>query len=282
MSVMQPMPRIPGYELLQRLGGGPMTTVYSARDSADDPCAVKVLRDDWDDPLTAVKLLQREARAGLSVHHPNLVHIRHAHVTREPYFLVMDLLPGEPLRRRLRREYRLEPRDALWIARQSAEALAALHDAGFLHGDVKPDNVRLVDDGTALLIDLGFAHHPGENAAFLRAGYILGTANYLAPELCDATPSEDFASDLFSLGVMLFEMLTGRLPYPAGSLRQTVTRHRCDPPADIRRHVSGVSPALATLLERLLAHRPEERPATAVVVEQLIRLEIKALRRRSA
>jgi serine/threonine protein kinase len=260
-----------------------MTTVYAARDGADDsPCAVKLLRDDWDDPPTAIKLLQREARAGLSVRHPNLVRIRHTHVTAEPYFLVMDLLPGESLRRRLRRDYRLAPADALWIARQSAEALAALHAAGFLHGDVKPDNLRLVDDGTAMLIDLGFAHRPGENAAFLRAGYVLGTVNYLAPELCDATPSEDYASDWFSLGVTLFEMLTGRLPYPAGSLRQTFTRHRCDPPADVRRHVSGVPPALATLLERLLAHRPEERPRTAVVVEQLVRLEIKALRRRSA
>jgi eukaryotic-like serine/threonine-protein kinase len=280
---MQPIPHIPGYELLQYLGGGPMTAVYSAHDNAADAaCAVKVLRDDWDDPTTAIKLLQREARAGLHVHHPNLVRVTHAHVTREPYFFVMDLLPGESLRRRLRRDYRLALADALWIARQNAEALAALHAAGFLHGDVKPDNVRLVDDGTAVLIDLGFAHRPGENAAFLRAGYVLGTANYLAPELCDALPSADETSDLFSLGVTLFEMLTGRLPYPPGSLRQTFTRHRCDPPADIRRHVSGVPAALATLLERLLAHRPEERPSAAVVVEQLIRLEIAALRRRSA
>src|SRR5262245_25824122 len=137
---MQPLPRIPGYELLQRLGGGPMTTVYSARDCATDaPCALKVLRDDWDDLPTAVKLLQREARAGLHVRHPNLVRVTQAHVTREPYFLVMDLLPGESLRRRLRRDYRLPVSDALWIVRQSAEALAALHAAGFLHGDVKPD-----------------------------------------------------------------------------------------------------------------------------------------------
>jgi serine/threonine protein kinase len=280
---MQPIPRIPGYELLRRLGGGPMTEVYAARDrAADAPCAVKVLRDDWDDPPTAIKLLQREARAGLHVRHPHLVRVTHAHVTREPYFLVMELLPGESLRRRLRRDYRLDVADALWVARQTAEALAALHAAGFLHGDLKPDNLRLVADGTAVLIDLGFAHRPGENAAFLRAGYVLGTANYLAPELCDAAPDDDFSSDLFSLGVTLFETLTGRLPYPAGSLRQTFTRHRCDPPADVRRHVGGVSPALAALLERLLAHRPEERPRAAAVVEQLIRLEIAALRRRSA
>jgi serine/threonine protein kinase len=279
---MQPLPRIPGYQLLQRLGGGLVTAVYSARaDDTDAPCAVKVLRDDWEDPITGIKLLQREARAGLGLRHPHLVRLLDVHVTRPPYFLVMELLPGESLRRRLRRDYRLAVRDAVWVARQTAEALAALHAAGFLHGDVKPDNVRLTDDGTAVLIDLGFAHRPGENAALLRAGYVLGTANYLAPEQCDpALPAEDYASDLFSLGVMLFEMLTGRLPYPPGSLRQTFRRHRCDPPADIRHSVGSLPGPLAALVGRLLAHEPQDRPRAAAVVRQLINLEIAALRRR--
>jgi len=275
------IPRIPGYELLQHLGGGPMTAVYSARALHNDmPYAVKVLRDDWDDPETGIKLLQREARVGLSVHHPHLVRVTHAHVTAPPYFLVMDLLPGESLRRRLRRDFRLPISEAVWIARQISEALAALHAAGFLHGDIKPDNVRLIDDGTAVLIDLGFAHRPGENAAFLRSGYVLGTANYLAPEQCDPLPTEDFQSDLFSLGTMLFEMLTGRLPYPPGSLRQTFRRHRCDPPADIRRSVANVPSGLAALLSRLLAHRAEDRPRAAAVVQQLIELELATLTRR--
>ncbi len=278
---MQPIPRIPGYQLLQRLGGGPMTAVYSARAiDGDAPCAIKVLREDWDDPETGVKLLQREARAGLGVRHPHLVRVRQAHVTAPPYFLVMELLPGESLRRRLRRDFRLPVSEAVWIVRQITEALSALHAAGFLHGDIKPDNVRLIDDGTAVLIDLGFAHRPGENAAFLRAGYVLGTANYLAPEQCDPLPAEDLSSDLFSLGVMFFEMLTGRLPYPPGSLRQTFRRHRCDPPADIRRSVANLPAALVTLLERLLAHRAEDRPRTAAVVQQLVRLEIATLKRR--
>src|SRR5215468_10346766 len=96
-------PKIPGFELLQHLGGGPLTYVFSARDcSTDDPCTVKVLRQDWPDRSTAIKLLQREARAGLTVRHPHLVRILHTHVTRGPYFLVMELLPGESLRHRMR------------------------------------------------------------------------------------------------------------------------------------------------------------------------------------
>ena len=130
--------------------------------------AVKVVREDWADPITAVKLLQREARAGLSVRHPHLVKIFDVHVTRPPYFLVMEMLPGESLRSRLRRDYRLDTATALWITRQSAEALAALHRVGFIHGDVKPENIRLVDDGTAVLIDFGFAHRPGEKPLFSR------------------------------------------------------------------------------------------------------------------
>jgi serine/threonine protein kinase len=280
---MQPIPRVPGYHLLGRLGGGPMTTVYEARAAEDGaPCAVKVVRPDWDDQETAIKLLQREARAGLSVRHPHLVHITHAEVLHEPYFLVMDLLTGEPLRRRLRRDYRLPVADAVWIARQTADALTALHQAGFLHGDIKPDNLRLTDDGTAVLIDLGFAHRPGENASFLRAGYVLGTANYLAPELCDELPAEGLPSDVFSLGVTLFEMLTGRLPYPPGSLRQTFRRHRCDPPADVRQGAGPMPSALVALVERMLAHRPDDRPRAGVVVQKLIEVEIAALKGRRA
>jgi eukaryotic-like serine/threonine-protein kinase len=278
---MHALPKIPGYQLLEPLGGGPMTCVYAAREQASDAaCAVKVLREEWGDQSTAIKLLQREARAGLAVRHPHLVRVLDAHVTRPPHFLVMELLAGESLRRRLRRDYRLDVAVTLWVARQTAEALAALHRAGFVHGDVKPDNVRLVDDGTAVLIDLGFAHRPGENAALVREGYVLGTANYLAPELCTFQDETGTSSDLFSLGVVLFEMLTGKLPYPSGSLQQTIRRHRCDPPADVRAHVPSLPRLLVALLEDLLARRPADRPRATAVVQQLIALEIAALRQR--
>lgn len=271
---MLPTPRVPGLVLLSRLGGGPMTSVYEARRPDGSACAVKVLRPDWEDQATAAKLLQREARAGLAVRHRHLVSITEAHVLQEPYFLVMRLLPGESLRRRLQREYRLGVGEALWATRQAAEGLAALHHAGFIHGDVKPDNVRLTGDGTAVLTDLGFAHRPGENAAFLRQGYVLGTANYLAPELCAERPEEDLASDVFSLGVTLFETLTGRLPYPPGSLRQTFRRHRCDPPADLQALAGPLPNGLVRLAQSLLANRPDERPRAAEVVRRLVALEI--------
>lgn len=275
--------RIPGYELLRPLGGGPLTCVYSARDEAtDSPCAVKVLRGEWKRDPTAVKLLQREARAGLAVRHPHLVRLRHAHVTRPPYFLVMDLLGGESLRRRLRRDYHLDVPTALWVARQTAEALAALHRAGFVHADVKPDNIRLADAGTAVLIDLGFAHRPGEHAELHRQGYVLGTVNYLAPELCAFASDGDFRSDLFNLGVTLFEMLTGKLPYPPGTPEQTFRRHRDDAPFDIRRFRDDLPAGVSAFVERLLRRRPAERPRAAAAVQQLIALEIAAMRWRQS
>jgi serine/threonine protein kinase len=277
---MKAIAKIPGYELLTCLGGGTITSVYAARSLGDDSsCAVKVLRPDWSDQPTAIKLLQREARACLAVRHPHLIALRHAHVTRPPYYLVMDMLPGEALRRRLRRDYRLAPATALWIARQTAEALAALHRQGFVHGDVKPDNVRVLAEGNAMLLDLGFAHRPGENASFLEGGYVLGTVNYLAPELCGQSKSDDQASDLFSLGVTLFEMLTGQFPYPPGTVEQTLRRHESDPPADIRNHDVRLPRGAAELVNGLLSHRPKDRPGARRVVQELVALEIAAIRR---
>jgi serine/threonine protein kinase len=278
---MQPSPTVPGYELLERLGGGPLTCVYSAREQATDQlCAVKMLRSDWEDQPTAVKLLQREARTGLVVRHPNLVRFLEAHVTRPPYFLVMELVPGELLRRRLRRDGCLPLRTALWIARHSAEALAALHKAGFLHGDIKPDNIRLANDQQAILIDLGFAHRPGENAHLLKRGYVLGTIEYLAPELCAFDEESGTAGDLFSLGVTLFEMLTGDLPYPRGTIAETLRRHSAEPPADICRRMPHLPAGLLSLIDGLLARRPEERPRAPLIVQQLSALEASMIDRR--
>jgi serine/threonine protein kinase len=194
----------------------------------------------------------------------------------------MELLPGASVRRLLRRHYQLDVPTALWVARQTAEALAALHQAGFIHGDVKPDNIRLLGNGNAMLLDLGFAHRPGENARIQRKGYILGTVDYLAPELCGAEPTDDSASDLFSLGVCLFEMLTGQLPYPPGTIDQTIRRHETEPAEDIRKHLPRLPMALTQLVTRLQSRRPSDRPRAHALVPQLIAMEIATLQRRKA
>jgi serine/threonine protein kinase len=196
----------------------------------------------------------------------------------------MELLEGESARQRLRREYTLGQRVSLWAVRQTAEALTALHRAGFVHGDVKPDNIRLVDPGTAVLIDLGFAHRPGENASLLEQGYVLGTANYLAPELCVNAEDAGTQADVYSLGVTLFELLTGELPFPTGSVTDTMRRHLKEEPADLRDHPGRWPDRLAELITRMLSPAPNRRPKASAVVQELIWLEIAALggRRRSA
>ncbi len=281
--LMKVLPKIPGYELLTCLGGGMITSVYSARDCRNDSaCAVKVLRPDWEDQPVAVKLLQREARACLAVRHPHLISLREAHVMTAPHYLVMDLLPGESLRRRLRRDYQVPMPTALWIARQTAEALAALHRKGFIHADVKPENIRLIDAGKVVLLDLGFAHRPGENASFQEKGYVLGTANYLAPELCGKEPTDEHRSDIFSLGVTLFEMLTGELPYPQGNQLETMRRHRSDDPKLLTDHLRDAPAGLTEIVDAMLSRKPEDRPRSDKLVQELIRYEIASLRLRRA
>jgi serine/threonine protein kinase len=194
----------------------------------------------------------------------------------------MDMLTGESLRQQLRRDYAVDVPTAIWIARQTAEGLAALHQAGFIHGDIKPDNVRLVGEGHVILLDLGFAHRPGENSFLLQKGFVLGTVSYLPPELCGKTPADDYASDVFSLGLTLFEMLTGQLPYPPGTPEETMRRHETTAAQDIREVAPGLPSRLADLVNRLLRKPPTERPKIMQVVQMLISLEIAALRWRKA
>lgn len=276
---MEGAPRIAGFELLQPLGGGPFTRVYSAHDFYTDAIvALKYLRDDSPHFDIALALLRREARVGLNVAHPHLVRLRTDHTIVKPYFITMDLLRGEALRAILKRRHTLRINTALWIARQVAEGLVALHKTGHVHGDVKPENVRLTDSRTAVLIDLGFAHKPGENAQYLRDGLILGTANYLAPEVCAQVADADGRADVYSLGVMLFELLTGELPYPAGSAAQTLEAHRTLPPADLRDRPGTWPRPLPALLRRMMAHSPFNRPHAVRLVDELTALEILALR----
>jgi serine/threonine protein kinase len=275
---MQP-PTVPGYKPLRYLGGGPLFQVWEARPLDDVvPVALKLPRPESAADPTALALLRREARAGLAVRHPRLVRVLRSHPAADPPFVVSELIPGESLRDRLKRAGRLGVRAAVWAARQAAEALAALHKAGLVHADVKPANILVTADGRATLIDLAFAHEPGENRELLKAGFVMGTANYLAPELCTKPPREGPAADVFALGVTLFECLTGQLPYPGGSAEEAIRRRRTDEPRDLT-DVPGEWPdRVAEAVRAMLATDPRDRPTAARVVREMVQIEVDLLR----
>jgi serine/threonine protein kinase len=232
------------------------------------------LRDDALRDETNLHLFRREAKAGLSVRHPHLVRVARAETyTTSPYHLVMERLPGECMRFTLRREEWFDGGIALRYIRQIAEALAALHAAKYIHGDVKPDNVHLLDARTAKLIDLGFAHQDGEDTDLLGHGYVLGTANYIAPELCREPPTDTPAADVFSLGVMFFELLTGKLPYAEGTVEETMLRHRDERPESLQAWNGHWPAELPFLIDAMLQRNPGKRPTAKTVATILAQME---------
>lgn len=275
-------PAIPGYELGRRLGGGQLTEVFAARRIRDGvPAAVKVPRTEWADHADAISLLRHEAAALAAVQHRNVVRLIDSGLAHSPFFLAMELLDGGSLRARLRRDFQIAQRDALWVARQIAEGLRAVHEAGLIHGDIKPENVQLTSGGRATLIDLGFARQPGLADAWIAEGYLLGTADYLAPEQLGRNGRPDFASDWYAFGVVLFEMLSGRLPHPHRSPAELINRENLvfDEPSP---RSADWPPRLASLIAGLLAVVPAQRPRGNLVVHELLALEIAALASRRA
>lgn len=270
---------IPNYVVGRHLGGGPTCDVYRATDHRGRTVAVKVLKSKCENDPLAVMLIRREARAGLAISHQHLVQFHDSHVARPPYFVVMENLIGETTKERFLKHNAFPVSLVLGIARQVAEGLSVLHRAGFIHGDVKPANVFLTSPGKAKLIDLGFTHKPGELKPWAEKGHVIGTANYLAPEIAVLPPEDDYASDLFSLGVMIFELLTGRLPYPGRSTGEVVRKRRTCEPAQLP---AGIWPkGLSELILRLTNPKPNLRPSAKQIISELAAYQIAALGRKA-
>ncbi|MFO0801773.1 MAG: serine/threonine-protein kinase [Gemmataceae bacterium] len=269
---MEP-PLLPGYQMLRPLGGGKSFLVWAARDDNDNPVAVKVPRHAALDRASTLVLLRREVRAGELVQHPKLVRIIDSRLEDEPLHVVMEFVPGETAKDRIRRFGRFSPRRAIWMARQVAEALAALHAAGLVHADVKPGNVMVRESGEAKLIDLGFAHRPGENRKLIDAGFTIGTANYLAPELCILPVREGPAADIFALGATLFECLTGKVPYPADTVEEAFQQRKRRRPLDLADYRGPWPARTVDAVRAMLARVPEERPTAGEAARELLAIE---------
>ena len=244
--------------MLSLLGSGGMGQVFRARDASDGTLlALKVLRPLDGDDADRVRRFQREIQVLTRIRHPAVLQIRDWGRSDAGLFLVTELVDGEDLKLAIRRRGPFPPAEAAALGATLAEALAAAHAQGVVHRDVKPNNVMIASDGSVRLLDFGLARGAGIDMATLtRTGTILGTPGYMSPEQFDAT-GVDERSDVYSLGVVLFEVLTGRLPFRARSAIAVALAHKTEPPPLPR----TLRPGIPAWLERVVLRCLEKDPA---------------------
>jgi len=247
------------YTLTARIASGGMGDVWEASDGVlERQVAVKILRPSLDDEEVFALRFRNEA-----LHTANLAHVNVATVfdygeEDNLAYLVMELVPGEPLSDLVKREGALDPSQVRAIMAQAALALGAAHEAGVVHRDVKPANILVMPDGTVKLTDFGIARAV-DGSGHTQTGEVLGTPHYLSPEQALGEPATG-ASDLYALGVVAHELLTGRRPFDKGTPVATALAQVNDPPPPLPAHVP---PGLRALIEQCLEKRPADRPASA-------------------
>lgn len=259
--------RLGPYEVVEPLGKGAMGEVYRARDSRlGRDVAVKVLPEHTASSPDALARFEFEARAVAALNHPNILALHDIGAADGISFAVTELLEGETLRDRLRREGPVPPRRALEFGIQFARGLAAAHASGIVHRDLKPENLFLVSDGRLKILDFGIAVHGTNSDAASAAetrlatekGLLVGTVGYMAPEQVRGLAASE-RSDIFSYGLVVYEMLTGSNPFERGTPAETMAAILRDDAPSIA-VLPGVPAVAARVIERCLEKRPDDRP----------------------
>ena len=265
-----------GFAPVRQAGSGTFCDVWQVRDrTTGELFALKRLRNQWQTDPRGKRLLENEAKAGRGVRSPYVVRfVDYVDDGVRPW-LLLEWLEGETLEHLLDREGALAAPKAVWIARQCAQGLMDLTCAGFSHGDLKPANVFITSTGAAKLIDLGLARELNSSH---EPRVLSGTPEYLAPELLAGDQSNPAARDLYSLGVILYQMLTGHSPFEAESTADVLRRQRELRPVSVRRYSPQIPRELAAFVDHLLAKQPLRRHTVHEVVRTLIGFELTNVR----
>jgi eukaryotic-like serine/threonine-protein kinase len=253
------------YRVEQTLGHGGMASVYLARDrELDRPVAVKVLAEQFVGDDAFRRRFMREGRLAARLSHANVVQVYDTGEEDGRPFIVMEYVSGETLADVLARRRKLPVREAVGVGRQAALGLEHAHAAGLIHRDVKPQNLLIRDDGVVKIADFGIAR-AAEVSRLTELGTVLGTAAYLAPEQArgdEVTP----AADIYSLGAVLYEVLTGRTPHEFSSLADLAEKQRSGEVVPVRDLEPGVPENVEALVMRCLAREPGFRPASVAEI----------------
>jgi serine/threonine protein kinase len=255
------------YRVERTLGQGGMAAVYLAHDAElERPVAVKVLAEHLASDEAFRQRFLREARVAAKLSHPNVVHVYDQGEEDGVPFIVMEYVEGTTLGDELRRSGRFPPARVVDLALQICGGLEHAHASGLVHRDIKPGNLLLRADGTVKIADFGIAR-AAQATKLTQIGSVLGTAAYLAPE--QATGEQvTAAADIYSLGCVLFELLTGRTPYVFETLAELVVKQREEVITPIRELRPDVPPELEAAVMHCLARRPDYRPASAAALAQ--------------
>src|SRR5919197_469193 len=246
------------YELEELVGTGGMSSVFKARDRLlERRVALKVLHQHYTDDDEYVERFRREARVVAQLSHPNIVTVIDRGEDEGRQFIVFELVEGKTLKELLEEEGRLPVPQALEIALQVARGLAFAHEHGLVHRDVKPQNVILNGDGRAKVTDFGIARSLDVQGV-TQSGAVLGTSNYIAPEQASGRPV-DQTTDVYSLGVVLYELLTGEVPFPGESFVAVAMQHVSERPPSVLDVRPDVAVRVAHAVDRALEKDPAER-----------------------